>query len=128
MNPENEGYQEVSREGTTKMMEGTVTIPFSDSFVYSNASGMGTSLMDVHITFAEVTPTGVAHQKVGIVMPIEHAAQLVLNLLEQVSAFEKNFGPIRHPRWKAFREGTLAAFDAMKSSTGDSRPAEEEKP
>ena len=46
------------------------------------------------------------------------AAQLVLKLLDQIDVFEKTFGQIRHPRWKAFREGVLDVDAGVKPHQG----------
>lgn len=78
-------------------------IPFPSSFVYSNASALSASFMDLRIGFAEVMQNRTIEPRVGIVMPPEHAAQLALNLLQQLYAFERNFGEIRHPAWREFK-------------------------
>jgi hypothetical protein len=80
-----------------------LTVPFPESFTYSNVSAISSSFMDVRIGFGEAMPDGTAQPRIGVVMPPEHAAQLVLNLLQQLNFFEKNFGEIRHPIWKNFR-------------------------
>jgi len=51
-----------------------------------------------------VLPSGTVRAKVGVVLPADHAALLALNLIEQIGLFEQNFGAIRHPAWKAFRD------------------------
>jgi hypothetical protein len=116
MSDETDSFQEVGREGRNKLVEGTLTVPFPDSFIYSNGSAMGTSLMDVHISFAEVMPNGIVQPKVGVVLPVEHAAQLVLGLLEQITLFERTFGPIRHPEWRKFQDKAKANLDILKAS------------
>jgi len=82
---------------------GMVTVPFPDSFIYSNCSALATSQMDVRISFAEVSADGNVTAKVGMVMPPEHAVQLVMNLMQQMVLFEKRIGPIRNREWQAFR-------------------------
>jgi hypothetical protein len=95
-----------------------LTIPFPDSFVYSNCSGISTSLMEIHISFAEAFPSKVDVQpRVGVVMPPEHAAQLALNLLSQLIAYERNFGDIRHPDWRTYKSNLGIIANAPSSST-----------
>lgn len=89
-----------------EITEATIAVPFPDSFVYSNISAFSTSFMDVRISFAEAMPDKSAKARVGIVMPPEHAAHVVLSLLRQLEFFEERFGPIRLPVWRAFREST----------------------
>jgi hypothetical protein len=118
-----------TQEGKGKKIEGELTIPFPEDFVYANASALGTSLMDVHISFAEVLPTGAIRTKVGVVMPADHAALLALNLFEQIALFEHNFGPIRHPAWKAFRDkAAVVREEAGKMHPEDSAGGQTEKP
>lgn len=76
---------------------------------------MGTSLMDIHISFAEVTPSGSVQPKVGVVLPVEHAAQVALNLIDQINLYERTFGPLRHPQWREFQENTASAETQTKA-------------
>ncbi len=96
-----------------RKIEGELTVPFPEDFVYSNASALGTSLMDVHISFAEVLPSGTVRAKVGVVIPAEHAAQLVIGLLEQINLYESTFGEIRHPQWRAFNKQAKANAEVL---------------
>ncbi len=109
-----------STEETTKgsMKEQTVTleIPFPDTFVYSNCSAFSASLMDFRISFAEMGPNGV-QVRVGVTMAPEHAAVLVMNLQKQIEAYERTFGPLRHPEW-------IATQIKAKAKLAEARPAE----
>lgn len=112
-----------------KRLAGELTIPFPDDFVYSNASAIGTSLMDIHISFAEVLPFGTIRAKVGIVIPAEHAAQLAMNLLEQITLYERTFGQLRHPEWSKFRDQAKANAEAIgqKLKSQNPEPPTEQK-
>lgn len=79
-----------------------ITIPFTDSFTYSNCSALACSVMEFRISFAEALTDRNIQPRVGIVLPPEHAAQLALNLIKQLSFFERAFGPVRHPEWQLF--------------------------
>ena len=81
-----------------------ISVPFPESFVYSNVSAQSLSMLDLRISFAEATQEGKAHPRVGIVMPVEHAAALVLGLFKNLMIFEHTFGPIRNPEWRSFQE------------------------
>jgi hypothetical protein len=95
-------------EGMSAVEEVNISVPFAENFVYSNVTALSTSMMDVRISFAEAMPDRTVHPRVGIVMPPEHAAQLVINLLQQLYFFEKNFGEIRNPAWHSFQERAKA--------------------
>lgn len=82
-----------------------VHIPFPESFVYSNCCAFGIGQVDIRLGFAEIMPDGKAVPRVGIVMPPEAAAVIALVMLQQVKAYEQSFGEIRHPIWKAMKEG-----------------------
>jgi hypothetical protein len=93
-------------EGTAE--EITLNIPFPETFVYSNCTALALSHMDFHLGFAEVLPSQTVVAKVGIVMPPEHVAVLVLSLIEQLRSYEQNFGEIRHPKWRAMKANAKA--------------------
>jgi Protein of unknown function (DUF3467) len=121
--PEETGeFEEIGQEGKSRHLAGQLTIPFPEDFVYSNASAFGTSLMDVHISFAEVLPNGTIRAKVGVVIPAEHAAQIVLNLIEQIGLYEVTFGEIRHPAWKAFKDRSGALRETPGKTSVDAAP------
>jgi hypothetical protein len=82
-----------------------VHIPFPESFVYANCCAFAIGQMEMRLGFAEAMQDGRAVPKVGIVMPPEAAAVIALVLLQQVRTYEENFGEIRHPMWKAMKEG-----------------------
>jgi len=108
--PETEGME-------TTVTQAMLTIPFPDSFIYSNVSALSASFMDIRVGFGEAMPDGTVQSRVGVVMPAEHAAQLVLNLLQNLAFFEHNFGEIRNPEWRAFQakaKANLAAFRRAK--------------
>lgn len=112
------------KEGVNQM---EVTAPFTDNYIYSNISALSTSYMDLRISFGEVMPNGTPHAKVGVVIPLEHAAQLTMNLLLQLNFFEKNFGEIRHPQWRFFQEKAQANINAaLKSKEMMTQPPEPE--
>jgi hypothetical protein len=97
---------ESRKEGTA--VQTTITVPFVDTFVYSNCSALSCSFMDMRISFAESLPEDNIVAKLGIVMPPEHAAQLALNLLHQLNFFEGAFGQIRNPEWQVFKASATA--------------------
>jgi hypothetical protein len=104
MTPNTESLQK-TKAGRISREEVTMTVPFPEAFVYTNVSAMSVSQMDVRIGFAEVGPLeGKPISRVGVAMPLEHAAQLALNLLQQLMFFEKNFGPIRNRQWRRFMD------------------------
>src|SRR5579875_2184084 len=81
-----------------------MTIPFPDTFVYSNASAYSVMAMDIKIGFAEALPNRTVQPRVGVTIPIEHAVHMVISLIGQLVAFEQNFGQIRDARWPALRD------------------------
>jgi hypothetical protein len=100
MNPEE------PKEPEIEIKEKTVNIPFPETFTYANCAAFSLSLMEFRIGFAEfATLTGdgptTAIPRVGIVMPPEAAAVIALMLMSQLHSYEKSFGEIRHPAWRA---------------------------
>jgi hypothetical protein len=91
-----------------------ITIEHAESYLYSNVAGVSISPMDIRIDFADVTAQGKTKTVAGITLSPEHAAQLVLLLMTQLQNFEKDFGDIRTPHWKALKEKTLK--EALKAS------------
>lgn len=77
------------------------------SYTYSNIAGVAVTPWDIRINFADVHDgnSGKAEEQrqaptlAGIAMPPEHAAGLALLLIEQLRAFEKSFGAVRHAKW-----------------------------
>ena|ERR1039458_3140033 len=92
-------------EGVTEMSQRVVHIPFPESFVYANCCAFSVGQMEIRMGFAEAMPDGHAISRVGVVLPPETAAIIALVLFEQVTIYEKNFGEIRHPMWKAMKAG-----------------------
>jgi len=91
------------------IQEVQITVPFPDSFVYSNVSAISSSSMDIRVGFGEAMPDGIAYPRVGVVMTVEHAAQLVINMIQQLKVFEdRGFGLIRNSMWREFRERAKA--------------------
>ena len=88
-----------------------------ESYVYSNISGLALSAFDVRLHFAEVMPSSETSPKIrtvaGIVIPPEHAAALVLLLMQQLQEYEKQFGAIRHSPWRDLT-GVLKRISALK--------------
>jgi hypothetical protein len=82
----------------------TLTVPFPDTFVYSNASSFSMTMMDLKIGFGEAMPNRTVEARIGVTIPIEHAAHVALSLLTQLCAFEDNFGPVRHPHWNLVKD------------------------
>ena len=105
-----------------RITEAQLKIPFPETFTYSNCVAMGTSFMDLRIGFGEVIGEK-AEARVGVVMPVEAAAVLMINLMGQLSAFEANFGEIRHPLWKAYRTGIHSLQQSLTSAV----PTEEKE-
>jgi len=62
------------------------------------------SLFDLRIGFGEAMPDRTVKPRVGVVMSPEQAAILALLLIGQVAQYEKNFGPLRDPRWREFAD------------------------
>lgn len=112
-------------EGMSTVEETNITVPFAENFVYSNVSALSTSMMDVRISFGEAMPDRTVHPRVGIVVPPEHAAQLVLNLLQQLHFFEKNFGVIRNPLWRSFQDKAKA--NVLKAKTEPTEKPSDQK-
>jgi len=81
------------------LQEVALRIPFPDDFVYSNVAAFNLSLMDLRISFADVSKDRIV-AKIGVVMPPEQAAVLCVMLTQQIITYEKIFGEIRHPLWK----------------------------
>jgi hypothetical protein len=85
-------------------------IPFAEGdAIYSNASAMALTAMDLRISFAEARQDKTVKAKVAIVMPMEHAALLCLNLFNLLASFERNTGAIRHPIWREYVAKAQAA-------------------
>ncbi len=105
------------KHGPVQNVQFTTKIEPPDAYVYSNVAGMTISPWDIRIHFADVVPTaggGEAKAKtvVGVLMPPEHAAALTLLLMTQLANFERQFGPIRHPRWAGLRASAQQELDA----------------
>jgi len=90
-----------------------LTVPFPDSFVYSNVSALSASFMDIRIGFGEAMPDGTVQPRIGVVLPPEHAAQLVLNLFQNLTFFERTFGPIRNKQCQDSREKARANAEVV---------------
>jgi len=74
--------------------------------------------MEIRLGFAEAMQDGRAVPKVGIVMPPEAAAVIALVLFQQVKTYEQNFGEIRHPLWKAMKEGKPLDINQKEGTIG----------
>jgi hypothetical protein len=94
----------------------TYTVPFVESFIYSNCSAMAASPLDIHLSFAEAMPDHRIVGKVGIVMPLEHAAILAMGLLRQLAYSESTFGPIRVPDWQAYKSKATSELAAVQGA------------
>jgi len=114
----------VDKESEAKILGGQLTVPFPEVFVYSNVSAISTSMMDIRIGFAEAMPDGKAYPRVGVVIPPEHAVQLLLNIFQQLQVFERTFGQIRHPQWRALQENTKTAIDDIVKRQADMEKAQ----
>ena len=108
--------------------EEMITIPFAPTFVYSNCTAFCVTHMDFRISFGELMPDRTAQARVGIVMPPEHAAVLMMSLFQQVNQFEQQFGEIRHPAWKAWKQGADPTGLLPKSSQAANRKQKPKKP
>ena len=91
--------------GPAEIEHKTVLIPLPETFVYSNCAAFSLGQNEIRLGFAEVMPDGRAYPRTGVVMPPETAAVVALVLMKQVAVFEHTFGQIRHPMWRAFKEG-----------------------
>lgn len=101
-----------------EMVNVQMTIPFPDTFVYSNASAYSVMAMDIKIGFAEAMPNRTVQPRVGVTIPIEHAVHMVISLIGQLDAFEQHFGHIRDVRWHALRDQLRKVPDsAVESGT-----------
>ena len=98
--------------------QGMVHIPFPESFVYANCCAFAIGQMEIRLGFAEAMQDGRAVPKVGIVMPPEAAAVIALVLFQQVKTYEHNFGEIRHPLWKAMKEGKPLDINQKEGTIG----------
>lgn len=103
---------QMESEARVGVNELNITVPFPDTYVYSNASALSMSFLDIRIGFAEVMSDGKVQPRIGVVVPPEHAAQLALNLFKQLNVFEQVFGDIRLPEWKNFKAKAKAKVDA----------------
>src|SRR5580704_7833938 len=84
------------KESASKITDVQLHIPFPETFVYSNVSAYSTSMMDIHVSFAEALPNKSVVAKVGIAMTAEHAAHVALSLIQQLLFFEERFGEVRN--------------------------------
>ena len=109
------------QDGSVHLVE--IVAPFTDTYIYSNISALSASFMDVRISFGEIAPNGKPQTKVGVVMPPEHAAHLALTLLNQLNFFEKNFGKIRHPQWRALNDKAEVQMEALRQAIQTSKDA-----
>lgn len=104
--------------GRTVNLRIEITPP--DSHFYSNVSGVNVTPWDIRIHFADLSPRDPMDTKskavVGVIMPPEHAAGLMLLLLEQVQVYEKQFGPIRLSKWAKLR-ASAEQFAAAEQKT-----------
>lgn len=89
----NEGLAEVKRiqEGKTV----TVQIDGAEQYIYSNATAIAISPMDIRIDFADVTARGRKSTIVGVILSPEAAKFMHTILGEQLERFEQAFGQIR---------------------------------
>lgn len=82
----------------------TVTLEPPDSYVFSNVAAVAVTPWDIRINFVDVVPSpqskeGRFKAKIGVTMPAECAAGLALLLIDQLRAFESQFGSIRNEKW-----------------------------
>lgn len=97
---------------SSQMLQREVPIPFPETFAYANAAAFSITLTEIRLGFAEIMQDGTAVPRVGVTLPPETAASLALVLVQQVKAYEDNFGAIRHPAWKAAK----AAIETVPTS------------
>ncbi|MEO8053411.1 MAG: DUF3467 domain-containing protein [Acidobacteriota bacterium] len=110
-----------------QMVEFSIKIEASDTYVYSNVAGISISPWDLRINFADVNVVNKKDEAfkavMGIVMPPEHAAGLTLLLMRQLRNYEEQFGAIRHPDWQAMKARSKKTAEDPK----ESRPQEKTK-
>jgi hypothetical protein len=116
--PESSSQEEAT--GHPAFEERQVFVKWPENFVYTNASAISVSLMDVRLAFADAGPDGHAETKFAIVMTHEHAAHITLNLLAHLNIFENNFGLIRLPQWREFKEHARAVMENTKTQESPS--------
>jgi hypothetical protein len=86
-----------------------ITVPFPESYVYANASAFAMTMMDLKIGFAEAMPDKKIQSRLGVTVPIEHAAHLAIQLFAQLVSYERNWGAIRHPQWADFKDRVMTS-------------------
>lgn len=96
--------QAIGVEPETKVVNFVIKIEAPDSYIYSNVAGIAISPWDIRINFADVNVEHDGEQTfkavIGVVMPPEHAAALVMLLTAQLKQYEEQFGEIRHEAWR----------------------------
>jgi hypothetical protein len=122
MNNPPQSPQDASPQSQSIGMETVaIRVPFAEQSVYSNASAISMSEMDLRISFAEADQDKKARAIVSVIVPIEHAALLCLNLLNLLNNFERNSGQIRNRQWRQYienQEVRTAITEAMMSKLG----------
>jgi hypothetical protein len=112
--------------GAGEAEQRVVHIPFPESFVYCNCCAFAIGQHELRLGFAEAMQDGKAVPKAGIIMVPEVAAVVALVLLQQVTAYEQNFGEIRHEMWKAWKAGSNPLSPYVGGTVGE--PSEPPKP
>jgi hypothetical protein len=102
--------------GEPRSVSVKVSIDRSESYIYSNIASVTLSPMDIRIDFADATVEGKTKTVAGITMSPEHAAGLVIILTQQLKHFEKQFGAIRSPQWKAMKQSPDNVQEALPAS------------
>lgn len=124
-NPKDPGANE--KPSPPGIFHAQVLVPFPELFIYSNASATSISMFDFRVGFAEIMTDGKAQPRVGIVMPPEHAALLTMNLMQQLVAFEDNFGPIRFPAWAQMRQRAESQIGPLVKAWAEAKSTAEPK-
>lgn len=107
MTEEDSKHQRVDPEppDQEEFTEFQVKVGPPESYVYANLAGISVSPTDIRIHFADVRPikdAGVEATTVaGVIMSPEYASSLALLLTSQLSSYERQFGAIRSPQWRA---------------------------
>jgi hypothetical protein len=108
-----EGFPEIETEGKRVNLQVEILPP--DTYTYSNISSVSITPWDLRLNFGDFNPDeiiGTESKKIkataGITLPAEHAAGLLVLLMQQLQLFEAQFGLIRHPKWQEMRRNALA--------------------
>jgi len=99
--------REQDNEQNDEVQNVTFQVPLAPTFVYSNASAYALSLMEMRISFGEAMPDHTVQPRTGVTLPIEHCVHLAFSLCHNLLAYDRNFGPPRHPEWGELKNALI---------------------